>query len=114
MRTIEEVLGLAPMNINDALARPMADVFTTTPSPWSFEATPSPYLYNTELASELPPKPAGMVVPKTTHDAEYWARVTEGMDFTAEDRFDFAAYNRVLWAGLMGDTPYPISGTSDD
>ena len=80
VRTMEEVLGLPPMNLNDALARPMADIFNTTPSPWSFTATPSALLYNTELP--LPPKPAGLVVPKPTHDAKYWARVTKGMDFT--------------------------------
>ena len=27
IRTMEEVLGLAPMNLNDALAAPMADIF---------------------------------------------------------------------------------------
>jgi hypothetical protein len=101
VRTIEEVLGLPPMNLNDALAKPMADIFNTTPSPWSFTATPSALLYNTQLP--LPPKRAGLVVPKPTHDAKYWARVTKGMDFTSEDRFDFAAYNRILWKGLMGN-----------
>ena len=49
VRTMEEVLGLPPMNLNDALARPMADIFNTTPSPWSFTATPSALLYGTEL-----------------------------------------------------------------
>ena len=105
VRTIEEVLGLPPMNLNDALARPMADIFTTTPRPWSFAAAPSALLYATQLP--LPPKPAHLVVPTSTHDAAYWARVSKGMDFSSEDRFDFAAYNRVLWAGLMGDTSYP-------
>jgi hypothetical protein len=33
VRTIEEVLGLPPMNLNDALAKPMADIFNTTPTP---------------------------------------------------------------------------------
>ena len=32
MRTIEEVLGLPPMNLNDALATPMADIFNTVPN----------------------------------------------------------------------------------
>ena len=112
LRTIEEVLGFPPMNLNDALARPMADVFYTTPSPWSFTAVPAPMLYNTELP--LPAKTAGLIVPQPTHDAAYWARVTEGMDFTAEDRFDFAVYNRILWAGLMGDQPYPAAPTGMD
>ena len=112
LRTMEEVLGLPPMNLNDALARPMADIFNTTPSPWSFTATPSPILYSTALP--LPPKPAGLIVPKPTHDAKYWARVTKGMDFTSEDRFDFARYNRILWKGLMGNKPYPAAPTGMD
>jgi DNA-binding beta-propeller fold protein YncE len=107
LRTIEEVLGLPPMNLNDALARPMADIFNTTPSSWSFTATPAPILYNTQLP--LPAKPIGLIIPLPTHDAAYWAQVTQGMDFTAEDRMDFAAYNRILWIGLMGDVSYPAS-----
>jgi len=112
VRTIEEVLGLPPLNLNDALARPMADIFNMAPSPWTFTATPSAYLYNTQLP--LPPKPPGMVVPKPMNNARYWARVTKGMDFTSEDRFDFASYNRVLWKGLMGNRPYPAAPTGID
>jgi hypothetical protein len=112
LRTIEEVLGFPPMNLNDALARPMTDIFNTTPSPWSFTATPAPILYNTELP--LPPKAADLIVPKPTHDAAYWAQVTKGMDFTSEDLFDFAVYNRILWAGLMGNQPYPTAPTGMD
>jgi hypothetical protein len=112
LRTIEEVLGLPPMNLNDALARPMADIFNTTPSPWSFTATPSALLYNTGLP--LPSKSAGLIVPKPTHNSKYWARVSKGMDFTSEDRFDFATYNRILWKGMMGNTPYPTAPTGMD
>jgi hypothetical protein len=112
LRTIEEVLGLPPMNLNDALARPMADIFNTKPTEWSFTAVPAPILYNTELP--LPPKPTGLIVPKSTHDAAYWARVSAGVDFTSEDRMDFASYNRILWEGLMGDTPYPAAYTGLD
>ena len=114
VRTIEEVLGLGPMNLNDALANPMADIFTPTPSAWSFTAVPSDSLYATDLASLLPPQAAGTVIPKSTHDAKYWARVTKGMDFGTEDRFDFARYNRILWKGLMGSKPYPAAPTGVD
>ena len=100
------------MNLNDALARPMADVFNKTPSQWTFTAAPSAYLYGTQLP--LPARPTGLVVPRSTHDAGYWARVTQGMDFSVEDNFNFAAYNRVLWTGLMGDTPYPAEPTGID
>src|ERR1035437_4829524 len=112
VRTIEEVLGLPPMNLNDALARPMSDIFNPKPSPWSFTATPSAFLYGTELP--LPTKPASLSVPKPTHNAEYWARVTKGMDFTSEDRMDFGDYNRILWKGLMGNKPYPAASTGMD
>ncbi len=105
LRTIEEVLGLPQMNLNDSLAKPMADVFNTTPSNWSFTATPSAYLYNTSLP--LPARSAGLVVPKLKHNAKYWARVTRGMDFSDADRLDFTIYNRILWKGLMGNKPYP-------
>ena len=111
-RTIEEVLGLPPMNMNDALARPMADIFNATPSAWSFTAVPSPILYSTALP--LPPKPTAMVVPQPTHNAKYWARVTRHMDFEEEDQFDFGQYNRIIWRGLMGSKPYPAAPTGQD
>jgi DNA-binding beta-propeller fold protein YncE len=107
IRTMEEVLGLPPMNLNDALAAPMADIFNTTPTPWRFTATPSALLYNTQLL--LPPKAAGLIVPKPAHNAKYWARVTKGMDFTDADRVDPAAFNRILWKGMMRNKPYPLA-----
>ena len=112
LRTIEEVLGLPPMNLNDALARPMADVFTTKPTSWSFTAKPAAALYATQLP--LPPKPAGLVVPTPLHDATWWAEATESTDFESEDSMDFGAYNRITWAGVMGDVPYPAAPTGLD
>ena len=100
------------MNLNDALARPMADIFNTTPSNWTFTAAPSAYLYNTNLP--LPPRAAGLIVPKSTHNAKYWARVTKDLDFSDADRIDAAVYNRILWKGLMGKRPYPSGPTGLD
>ncbi len=117
LRTIEEVLGLQPMNLNDALARPMADIFTTTPNSWSFIAKSAQILNGTTLPPFLDKtanKLARLNAPKPTKDAKYWARVTKGMDFTTEDQFDFATYNRILWKGLMGDKPYPAVSTGKD
>jgi len=113
VRTMEEVLGLEPMNLNDALARPMADIFDVTPNKWSFTATVPASLYppNTNLPLT---KPDGLKVPKPTHTGEYWARATKGMDFTSEDRIDFAEYNHILWRGLMGNKPYPSRPSGKD
>jgi len=112
VRTIEEVLGLPPMNLNDALARPMADIFNTTPSAWKFAAGPAPILYNTQLL--LPPKPVGLVVPRPSHNAKYWGRVMKGMDFTDADRVDPGQFNRILWKGMMGNKPYPGAAKQEE
>ncbi len=49
-----------------------------------------------------------------THNAQYWADATEGMDFTSEDKIDFDQFNRILWKGLMGGKPYPDGPTGVD
>jgi DNA-binding beta-propeller fold protein YncE len=113
VRTMEEVLGLPPMNLNDTLASPMADIFNTTPATWSFTAAPSTFLYPPNTNLPLTP-PVGLVVPKPTHSGEYWARATKGMDFTSEDRMDFDEYNHILWKGLMGNKPYPEKSSGKD
>jgi hypothetical protein len=102
------------MNLNDALARPMADIFNTTPNTWTFTATVPASLCAKTI--KLPPLtcPGGVVANKPTHTGEYWARATRGMDFTSEDRMDFAEYNRILWKGLMGNRPYPARPTGKD
>ena len=105
-RTMERILGLPPSHLTDAVAQPMADVFDTTQAAWTYHAEPSAMLYNTTLP--LPPRAAGLLVPKPTHDAKYWAKATQGLDFSQEDRVEPALYNRILWRGLKGDhTVYP-------
>jgi DNA-binding beta-propeller fold protein YncE len=112
VRTIEEVLGLGPLNMNDALAAPMADVFDLNQADWSFTATPSAMLMNTTLPITFP---SGMKRgPRPTHDAAYWSKATAGMDFSAEDRMDFDQYNHILWQGLMGAKSYPDEPTGKD
>lgn len=105
IRTIGRILGLAPLNLNDAAARPMADVFDIHQKEWSYDATSSVLLYTTQLP--LPAKTTGLRIPKQTHTAAYWAKVTKGLDFSKEDRVDEDVYNRILWKGIMGKKPYP-------
>ena len=112
VRTIEDVLGIGPLNLNDAAAVPMADVFDLHQTTWSFTATPSALLANTTLPITFPS--SAKIAPRPTHNAAYWAKATAGMDFSAEDRFDFAQYNRILWQGLMGNKPYPAEPSGLD
>jgi|GEM_PF-81606 len=103
IRTMEEVMGLPPMNLNDALAVPMHDIFNTTPAPWSFTATPAAILYCTSLPLPGPALPCNSPTP----NAHYWAVATKGMNFSDADRLDDDLFNRVLWRGMMGNQPYP-------
>jgi YVTN family beta-propeller protein len=107
LRTIEDILGMQPMGINDDVAEPMADLFTTKYKPWTYTATVPQVLYSTQLPVGKPP--AGAALMKPRRDAAYWAAKTKGMDFTVEDHIDSAKYNRIIWQGLEGkDVPYPV------
>jgi hypothetical protein len=109
---MEVILGLKPLNISDALATPMADVFDLKQTKFTYTATASAMLVGTGLP--LPSSVARMKPLKPTHSAAYWAAATKGMDFSVEDHFNFDRYNHILWKGLMGDKPYPAKPTALD
>jgi DNA-binding beta-propeller fold protein YncE len=109
LATIEAVLGLDHEDILTASQMPMLDCFDVNQTTWSFKAVPSSYLYNTQLP--LPPRGANAgPIPKSTHDAKYWAEATKGFDFTREDNLkDPNKFNRIIWEGLHGkNVPYPV------
>lgn len=112
IRTIEDLLGMNYLGMNDANSDPMSDVFTTRAN-----LTP----YNMVVPGSLcaPPVDPGLVpecheasVPRTPavtslHDGEWWANATKNFNFKEPDALDAAAFNRVLWEGMMGSRPYP-------
>ena len=112
VRTMEVILGLKPLNVSDAIAVPMADVFDLKQKTWSYTATASRMLVDTGLP--LPASVAGLKPLQPTHDAAYWASVTQGMNFRVEDDFNFSRYDHILWKGLMGNRPYPKGTTGLD
>ncbi|HLW81920.1 MAG TPA: bifunctional YncE family protein/alkaline phosphatase family protein [Candidatus Acidoferrales bacterium] len=113
LRTIEDILGMKPMGINDDVAKPMADMFTTEYKPWTYTATVPQVLYSTQLPVGKPP--AGAALMKPRRDAAYWAAKTKGMDFTVEDHIDSAKFNRIMWRGLEGkNVPYPAKRSGRD
>jgi len=106
LRTIEAVLGLKPMNLNDALAAPMADVFDPAQTQWTYRAEASDLLRSTQL-----PIPADRFAAKSAsscgqRSAGYWAAAMKGQDFSSEDRLDTPRFNSALWQGL-GTGPEP-------
>ncbi|MDQ3258065.1 MAG: hypothetical protein M3R15_29980, partial [Acidobacteriota bacterium] len=115
IRTIEDVLGIAPLNLNDGLTEPMADVFDLNQSEWSYTAIMPKVLRTTQLP--LPARTAQNSLPANAHvlayakprrTPAYWEERMRGMDFSVEDKLDTERFNQVLWSGLMGeDVPYP-------
>jgi YVTN family beta-propeller protein len=116
LRTIEEILKIKPLNLNDAHAMPMIDAFDLTQADWSYTATPSAYLAKTQLpiAAERFSKAALADPPSPLHDAAWWAEQSKGMDFSVEDHLDTAKFNHVLWEGTMGGRPYPDVRAGED
>lgn len=104
LRTIEDILGIGHLSLNDAYQRPMTEVFDLAQAEWSFQAHPADILYSTQLS--LPPGRSSRR-PAPAHDGAWWAVRTAGMDFSAEDRIDSVAFNRLLWEGLMAGRRYP-------
>jgi hypothetical protein len=111
LRTIEDILGTEHINLNTAFQRPMAEVFDIGSSgTWTYEAEASTVLNSTQLAQG--PNGLGVkfaagpdIEPK--HDAAYWAEVTAGFNFDEADQVPVAQFNKILWAGMKSDTPYP-------
>ena len=106
VRTIEAILGLQPMGLTDAAARPMTAVFDTRRADWRFEATVPDVLRTTALP--LPPRrTAKAACVRPPRSVAYWTAAMAGQDFSSEDRLDTAAYNLALWRGFKGAEPYP-------
>jgi YVTN family beta-propeller protein len=109
LRTIEQVLGLPPMNQFDASAVPMWDAFSGTPDFTPFTAVPA----NVPLDQMNPPRGA-IADPVARRDAVASAR----MNFRQVDKAPEDALNRILWRAMKGTRePYPewaVSLVEDD
>ena len=107
LKTIERLLDLPALGLNDSLALPMADAFDPAlTSPWRYAARWPATLDATDLPKPATrvatARPAGLVPERT---AAYWAAATKGQDFSGEDKLDTAAFNAALWTGMKGTPP---------
>ncbi len=118
LRTIEDVLSVPPLGLNDGLAEPMAEVFDKTRERWSYTATMAEILRATKLPlPEAPRRKAGGEPPcfaRDAQDAAYWEKAMAGQDFSREDRLDTARFNAALWRGVKDDSPPPPSALAKD
>ncbi len=93
VRTMEELLGVPPMNNNDAFAPPIAPLFTGAGDQPAYDAD-----YRNR-DNEL--------IYKANTARAYGARASMKMDFKHEDRADPRILNVILWRDAMGTKPLP-------
>ena len=93
VRTMEMLLGLPPMNNNDALSSAMGSFFT---GPGDIP----PYTADTSNRDN------GLIY-TANKKAAVGASESAKMDFTHEDRADPRKLNAILWKDAMGDRPVP-------
>lgn len=109
IRTIEQILGLPPMNQFDASATPMFDCFTDVPDFTPFKS----------VAAKIPldqmnPTPQAIRDPILRNDAI----VSATLNFREVDKAPEDVLNRILWRAMKGTAiPYPewaVTAADDD
>lgn len=93
IRTMETLLGLPPMNNNDAFAPLMSPLFAGA-------GDQPPYTADTSNREN------GLIYQANTPRSP-GARESSRMDFTHADQAPTALLNAILWRDSMGDTPLP-------
>jgi hypothetical protein len=122
VRTMEQILGLPPMNQMDMAATPMRDLFTTTPNfaPFDVVANQIP-LDEMNPGSTVQPASTTSAAPTTTTTTtrasmtpmqKLWADASDAMKFTdpttPPDQADWNVLNHAIWYATKGyNTPYP-------
>jgi DNA-binding beta-propeller fold protein YncE len=106
IRTIEQILGLPPMNQFDASATPMFDCFHDQPDLAPFDSVPS----NVPL-DQMNPQPNAIRNAVLREDALVSAR----LNFREVDKAPEDVLNRILWRAQKGtEIPYPEWATVPD
>lgn len=92
-RTIEQILGLPPMNKLDMTAVPMYDLFTDKPNFKPYDVRP-----NTIPLDTMNPSAKTVTDPMQRS----WLEWSQQQDFSSEDQLPFAPFNRLTWYASTG------------
>jgi len=121
VRTIEDVLGITPLNLNDGFEGAMTEVFENGHNIWTYNAIVPDVLRTTSLplpaatASAHPQSGIQLAHANPRYDAAHLEALTRGMDFSVEDHVDAVRFNRIVWAAMKGDSvPYPTKRDGRD
>jgi len=101
VRTIEQILGLPPMNVIDATALPMFDCFTGR-----FDKTPYTFVKNNIALDEMNKSARTL-----TGKAKRFTLLSSSPQLAQIDSGNDDLLNRILWFAAKGNTPYPKNKT---
>jgi YVTN family beta-propeller protein len=106
VRSIEQILGIPPMNIIDATALPMFDCFTNKPSNYVYQSVPNRIPLN-----RLSPKLSSL-----KGAALHYAQLSSKPEYDHIDGGNDDVMNRILWFAGKGKKPYPakLAGKDSD
>ena len=106
VRTIEQILGIPPMNIMDATALPMFDCFSTHPTAFTFTA-----LKNQTPLNDINPGTSSL-----KGKALFYAKASSLPEFDHVDGGRDDLMNRILWFAAKGKKAYPakLAGKDND
>ncbi|WP_315789560.1 alkaline phosphatase family protein [Fischerella sp. JS2] len=113
LRTMEDLLGIGYLGMNDANAEPMSDAFTKNPNFAPYVAVVPGNLCADPVDPNLVPACKDPNAQKTAampilRDRKWWAQKTKDFNFRVEDKLDPEEFNEILWTGIKGDdVPYP-------
>jgi hypothetical protein len=99
LKTIEQILGLPPMNIMDATARLMTDCFQKTKNSKTFTA----------LANNIPLDQMNKPLNALKGQAKKYALQSQLEVFNEVDGGEDDKMNRIIWFYAKGEASYPES-----
>ena len=98
VRTMENILGIPPMNQLDFVAEAMFDCFTESPDYTPYQAEPN----------NIPLDEINPTLESLDGKKRYWAERSMEQDLDNYDRIDEDTFNRIIWHAMKGyNRPYP-------
>ncbi len=103
-RTIENILGIPPLNKFDLTAETMEDCFTE-------KANYKPY---TAIPNNIPLDQLNPQLQSLSGDELYWAKKSMEQNLDEYDQIDEDTFNRIIWHSVKGyDVPYPVKAINN-
>ncbi len=97
VRTIEQILGIPPMNVIDATALPMFDCFENKKKDYHYQQIPN----------KIPLNDMNRPLSQLQGKSRYYARLSAEKAFKDVDGGDDKLMNMILWFDAKGDQQYP-------